>query len=74
MLEGAHRRGIYDELTQTNLVSFLHGEAASFDVVVAADVLCYFGVLDEVIAAAARRPSTRRRHRVHCRVDTRGVR
>ncbi|HYN32867.1 MAG TPA: methyltransferase [Ilumatobacteraceae bacterium] len=54
MLERARRRGIYDELTQTNLVSFLHGEAASLDVVVAADVLCYFGVLDEVIAAAAR--------------------
>jgi predicted TPR repeat methyltransferase len=53
MLEGARRRGVYDELTQTNLVSFLHGETTSFDVVVAADVLCYFGVLDEVMTAAA---------------------
>ncbi len=27
------------------------GDVGSFDVVVAADVLCYFGVLDEVITA-----------------------
>jgi len=53
MLERARRRGVYDELTQTNLVTFLQGESGSFDVVVAADVLCYFGVLDEMIAAAA---------------------
>jgi predicted TPR repeat methyltransferase len=53
MLELAQRRGVYDELTQTDLVSFLRGETGSFDVAIAADVLCYFGVLDEVIAAAA---------------------
>jgi predicted TPR repeat methyltransferase len=53
MLEQARRRGVYDELTQTDLVTFLHGAKGSFDVVVAADVLCYFGVLDEVIGAVA---------------------
>ncbi|MEO6652803.1 MAG: methyltransferase [Ilumatobacteraceae bacterium] len=53
MLDRARRRNLYDQLTQANLVSFLHGETESFDVVVAADVFCYFGVLDEVIAGAA---------------------
>jgi predicted TPR repeat methyltransferase len=52
MLEQARRRSIYDELDQEELVSFLRSESCSFDVVVAADVLCYFGVLDEVMAAA----------------------
>jgi predicted TPR repeat methyltransferase len=52
MLEQARRRAIYDELDQDELVSFLSTEPCSFDVVVAADVLCYFGVLDEVMAAA----------------------
>jgi predicted TPR repeat methyltransferase len=53
MLERARRRRVYDELVRAELVSFLHGRQASFDVVVAADVLCYFGVLDDVISAAA---------------------
>lgn len=53
MLELARRRGVYDELTGADLVSFLQGQQASFDVAVAADVLCYFGVLDDVITAAA---------------------
>lgn len=53
MLERARSRGVYDVLSQTDLVSFLNGEIGSFDVVVAADVLCYFGVLDEVVTAAA---------------------
>jgi predicted TPR repeat methyltransferase len=52
MLDLARRRGVYDELAHTDLVSFLHLESGSFDVAVAADVLCYFGVLDEVIDAA----------------------
>jgi predicted TPR repeat methyltransferase len=54
MLEGARGRGVYDELSQTDLVSFLNDRTGSFDVVVAADVLCYFGVLDEVVTAAAK--------------------
>lgn len=53
MLEQARRRRVYDELFRADLVSFLSGETGSFDVVVAADVLCYFGVLDEVVTAAA---------------------
>jgi predicted TPR repeat methyltransferase len=54
MLEQAQRRDVYDELAHSDLVSFLRGHGRAFDVVVAADVLCYFGVLDEVIAAARR--------------------
>jgi predicted TPR repeat methyltransferase len=53
MLERARRRAVYDELVRDNLLSFLHAQRTSFDVAVAADVLCYFGVLDDVITAAA---------------------
>ena len=53
MLDQAHRRGVYDALIQMSLVGFLRDQHGSFDVVVAADVLCYFGVLDEVVTAAA---------------------
>jgi predicted TPR repeat methyltransferase len=53
MLDLARRRAVYDELAHTDLVTFLRGEVGSFDVAVAADVLCYFGVLDEVITAAS---------------------
>lgn len=52
MLEHARRRSIYDELAHGDLMSFLGAEVGSFDVVVAADVLCYFGMLDEVMATA----------------------
>lgn len=52
MLQQAGRRRIYDELAHMDLVSFLRTNEGAFDVVVAADVLCYFGALDGVIAAA----------------------
>lgn len=52
MLQQARRRGIYDELAHIDLVSFLRTSEGAFDVVVAADVLCYFGALDGVVAAA----------------------
>jgi len=52
MLERARQRGVYDALVHADLQSFLVDEPHTFDVVVAADVLCYFGVLDEVLAAA----------------------
>jgi predicted TPR repeat methyltransferase len=51
MLDCARRRCVYDELTQMDLLAFLRDATASFDAVVAADVLCYFGVLDDVAAA-----------------------
>lgn len=54
MLEGAQARQMYDELVKAELTSYLQEHEAAFDVIVSADTLCYFGVLDEVIAAASR--------------------
>lgn len=47
MLEQAARRGIYHRLEQENVIEFLGANAGAFDVVVAGDVLCYFGDLGE---------------------------
>ena len=58
MLEGARRRGVYDELVKEELTLFLDRHPASFDVVVSADTLVYFGDLMPVARtlAAALRP------------------
>jgi predicted TPR repeat methyltransferase len=53
MLERARRRDLYDELVRAELTSFLHDRRATFDIAVAADVLCYVGQLDDVATAAA---------------------
>ncbi|WP_035693185.1 class I SAM-dependent DNA methyltransferase [Azospirillum halopraeferens] len=53
MLEHARARGLYDALTEAELEAFLAGRPAAFDLIVAADVLCYFGPLDTVLARAA---------------------
>ena len=52
MLARAGRRGDYDELVQTELTAFIVAHPGRFDVIVSADTLCYFGSLDEVLAAA----------------------
>ena len=52
MLERASTRGIYDELHVSELTKFMVSHPAAFDIVVAADVLCYFGRLDEAMCAA----------------------
>lgn len=53
MLDLARDRKLYDRLEEAELGRFLAGHPAAFDLILAADVLCYFGVLDEVLAAAA---------------------
>ncbi len=53
MLDKARRRGGYDELEVAELVAYLRGQPAVFDLIVSADTLCYFGALDEAIRAAA---------------------
>jgi predicted TPR repeat methyltransferase len=53
MLEQARARGSYDELTEEELTQFLAGRRDAYDVVLSADTLCYFGVLDAVCRAAA---------------------
>lgn len=53
MLARAGLRGVYDQLTEAELVAHLGGQPARFDAVVAADVLNYFGELAPVFAAVA---------------------
>ncbi len=53
MLAKAQARGIYSELIKEELVSFLSRHPASFDTVVSADVLIYFGNIVPLIKAGA---------------------
>lgn len=54
MIEQARQRGCYDELACAELTSFAARTLERFDLVMAADVLCYFGELDEPIGALRR--------------------
>jgi predicted TPR repeat methyltransferase len=61
MLAQAGKRGAYDDLVHEELVAFLTRQPQSFDVLAAADTLCYFGELDAFVQAAltALRPQGR---------------
>lgn len=52
MLVEAHKRQEYDELTACELTHFLDTHPHSFDLIISADTLCYFGRLIDVLAAA----------------------
>jgi predicted TPR repeat methyltransferase len=52
MLALARERGIYDELQEAELTAFMSLRPAAFDIIVSADVLCYFGRLEPAIRAA----------------------
>jgi len=54
MLEQAQRRGVYDQLEKSELVAYLDARPATFDAVISADTLCYFGALEHLGAAARR--------------------
>jgi predicted TPR repeat methyltransferase len=55
MLAKAEPRQVYDELTKGELTAFIEGAApASYDLIVSADTLCYFGDLGAVTRAAGR--------------------
>jgi predicted TPR repeat methyltransferase len=53
MLARARARDVYDELARSELTAYLCAARESFDVIVSADTLVYFGALDEVAEAAA---------------------
>jgi len=53
MLAQAKEKQLYDELVHIELTEYLREHPASFDVIVSADTLVYFGALENVIAAAA---------------------
>jgi len=48
MLEQAREKGIYDQLTHTEITGFLASEPLDFDIIVATDVLIYFGDLSDI--------------------------
>lgn len=53
MLAKAGERMVYDQLIKTELTAYLQAApAGSYDLVVSADTLCYFGALDTVFDAA----------------------
>jgi predicted TPR repeat methyltransferase len=54
MLAQAQPRGTYDALVQGDVLEFLRGSQASFDLVLAADVFIYVGALDGVFRELAR--------------------
>jgi len=55
MLTQARALGLYQRLEQQELLQLMHDEpAASYDLIIAADVLIYFGQLDTVCGAAKR--------------------
>lgn len=58
MLEHARARGLYDELVEGEITAELGHRPQAFGLAVAADVLVYFGALEELFAAvhAALRP------------------
>jgi predicted TPR repeat methyltransferase len=53
MLAKAAQRASYDQLHEAELTAFLQQHNAAWDLIVSADTLCYFGLLDEVLSAAA---------------------
>jgi predicted TPR repeat methyltransferase len=53
MIEQARARNLYDELIRRELTAYLRAAGDSFDVIVSADTLVYFGPLEDVVAAAA---------------------
>lgn len=54
MLERARGRGVYDALETAELTAYLEAHPRSFDAIIAADVLVYFGDLHGFAGAAAR--------------------
>lgn len=55
MLDKARARGVYDALWAGEITAELAASTTSYDLLVAVDVLVYFGALEDVLAQAARR-------------------
>ena len=53
MMARAAEKQIYDELVHAELTAYLRDCRRTFDVIVAADTLIYFGTLDQIVSAAA---------------------
>lgn len=48
MIEKARLKGLYDELVQSDILSFLENSVECFDLIVAADVFIYLGELESI--------------------------
>ena len=55
MLELARKREIYDRLELAEITAWLEAGSEQFDLITACDCLIYFGDLNRIVAAAARR-------------------
>jgi predicted TPR repeat methyltransferase len=53
MLAQARARNVYDELVKRELTAYLGDSTGAFDVIVSADTLVYFGLLEDVVEASA---------------------
>jgi len=53
MINKARERDVYDDLITAELTTLLEESALSYDLIVAADTLCYFGDLKQVLNAIA---------------------
>jgi predicted TPR repeat methyltransferase len=53
MLRRASQTELYDELIEAEVTAFLQNHLTSYDLIVSADTLCYFGELETVLTAAA---------------------
>lgn len=51
MLDQARAKGLYDDLREARLPDALHGAIMTWPLIVAADVLCYFGDLADMLTA-----------------------
>ena len=59
MLAKARVRNVYDKLVERELTDYLSSAPHTFDLIVSADTLCYFGRLEAVLAAAHGRLTSR---------------
>ena len=73
MLVKARDRAIYDELHLSELVAFMRGRPAAFDLVICVDTLIYFGRLDEVLGGSGARVEAGRCAGVHARIRARRI-
>lgn len=55
MIEAARMKGVYDTLETADILSALHRRAETYDLILAADVLIYFGDLSRVFAGVSAR-------------------
>jgi predicted TPR repeat methyltransferase len=54
MVDHARERGVYDEVVVGEITEALREQPATWDVIIAADAIIYFGDLGELVSAAAR--------------------